>query len=233
MKKFLTILCGILLAAAQICGPIFKPLILQAESDKTIYFTFDDGPTDSTTPKILDVLKQYDVRATFFVIGKQIRGREEIVKRQYLEGHEIAIHTYSHDYNRIYASPGSLKNDIFLCKKAILNVLPFWKSNLYRFPGGSANAPAALRNLIQEYGLHAVDWNASVEDAVRPHANANELFQSAVQSSEGKNTVVLLLHDGVNYRATVECLPDLISYYKNKGYKFKTLNPIQSEANSE
>ena len=91
---------------------------------KVICLTFDDGPTDSTTPKVLDILDTFGVRATFFLIGRQISGREDIVRRTAAAGHAVGIHTYSHVYREIYASPQALLRDIAACRKAIRAALP-------------------------------------------------------------------------------------------------------------
>ncbi len=211
---FSAVNCATLSANSTVTDPL--PL-----TDKNIFLTFDDGPTDSTTPYILDILAKEDVPATFFVIGKQINGRENILRREFYEGHSIAIHTFSHEYHKIYSSSESLLNDIEKCKKAIKSVLPDWQSNLYRFPGGSAGLREELRSAVQNTGLHFVDWNASIEDAVRPHATADDLFESAIQSAQGKDHVVLLLHDGVGYKATIACLPRLIDFFRSNGYTFK------------
>lgn len=191
--------------------------------NREIFLTFDDGPTDSTTPLVLDVLKKENVRATFFVIGRQIAGREEIVRRTAHEGHAIGIHSQTHEYKEIYASPEALLADIEACRKAILSVLPNFSGKLYRYPGGSISAGEALRSAVKGAGWEAHDWNASVEDAVQRRANADELYRNAVSTAAGKNRVVLLLHDGVNYKQTVLALPQIIRYFKGEGYVFKTL----------
>ena len=190
---------------------------------KTICFTFDDGPTDSTTPKILDILKKEKIHATFFVIGKQIKNREDIIRRIHTEGHAIGIHTYSHEYKNIYASSDALLNDIQKCKAAIQSVLPDFSTTLYRFPGGSFSLSKKLIASVLNAGYHYYDWNASVEDAVSQNASPEELFKNAINSSKGKNKIILLLHDGVGYKATIRCLPKLIRYYRSQNYFFETL----------
>lgn len=223
MKKFFALALAVTLGFL-----LLPPLPARAQSapnaEKSLYLTFDDGPTDSTTPHVLDVLKEEKVPATFFLIGRQINGREEIVRRIAAEGHAIGVHTHSHEYKKIYASPAALLKDIALCKKEILRVLPNTQLTLYRFPGGGFTLSESLRDAVKKTGLRAVEWNASVEDAVDPAANAEKLFQNAVQSAKGKNEVILLLHDGVGYRATVECLPRLIGFFQQEGYVFRKLN---------
>ena len=190
---------------------------------KVICLTFDDGPTDSTTPKVLDILEEFGVRATFFLIGRQISGREDIVRRTAAAGHAVGIHTYSHVYREIYASPQALLRDIAACRKAIRAALPGYAGKLYRFPGGEYGKPEALRRAVREAGLTVCAWNASADDSVLPHATADELFENAVRTGADRQRIVLLLHDGVNYRATVACLPRIIRHYKARGYRFETL----------
>lgn len=190
---------------------------------KVICLTFDDGPTDSTTPKVLDILDTFGVRATFFLIGRQISGREDIVRRTAAAGHAVGIHTYSHVYREIYASPQALLRDIAACRKAIRAALPGYAGKLYRFPGGEYGKPEALRRAVREVGLTVCAWNASADDSVLPQATADELFENAVRTGADRQRIVLLLHDGVNYRATVACLPRIIRHYKARGYRFETL----------
>lgn len=190
---------------------------------KTICLTFDDGPTDSTTPKILDILRKEDIPATFFVIGRQISSRKEILQRTFDDGHAIGIHTYSHEYKQIYASTSALLGDIRRCQKSIREVLPEWNSDLYRFPGGEAGLSDALISAVKNAGFRICSWNASIEDAVSPNASAEDLYNNAVRSAGEKNHVVLLLHDGVGYRETVRALPKIIEYFRSKGYTFQSL----------
>lgn len=190
---------------------------------KTICLTFDDGPTDSTTPKILDILRKENIPATFFVIGRQISSRKEILQRTFDDGHAIGIHTYSHEYKQIYASTSALLGDIRRCQKSILEVLPEWNSDLYRFPGGEAGLSDTLISAVKNAGFRICSWNASVEDAVSPNASAEDLYNNAVRSAGEKNHVVLLLHDGVGYRETIRALPKIIEYFRSKGYTFQSL----------
>ncbi len=190
---------------------------------KTICLTFDDGPTDSTTPKILDILRKENIPATFFVIGRQISSRKEILQRTFDDGHAIGIHTYSHEYKQIYASTSALLGDIRRCQKSIREVLPEWNSDLYRFPGGEAGLSDTLISAVKNAGYKICSWNASVEDAVSPNASAEDLYNNAVRSAGEKKHVVLLLHDGVGYRETIRALPKIIEYFRSKGYTFQPL----------
>lgn len=190
---------------------------------KTVYLTFDDGPTDSTTPYVLDILREKQVHATFFVIGRQIRGREAILRRLAEEGHSIGIHSYTHVYNEIYTSPAALLKDIELCREAIRDVLPQYRGTLYRFPGGSFGLRPELIDAVKSKGYTPYDWNASVGDAEDPPKTADLLLQNALATSTGKKRVILLLHDGVRYNETIRCLPGLIDAFAAEGYRFDRL----------
>ena len=192
-------------------------------TEKRIWLTFDDGPTDSTTPKILDILENENVKATFFVVGRQIAGREKILLREAGEGHAIGIHTYTHEYNKIYASADALRKDIDLCSKAIRSVLPDFNTDLYRFPGGSYNVKKELVDAVEKAGYRHYDWNCSAEDAVSPNTPASVLYQNVLDSAGSKNEVILLMHDGVGYKETIKCLPSVIKHFREKGFAFCTL----------
>ena len=159
--------------------------------------------------------------ATFFVIGRQIKGRENILKRIADDGHAIGIHSFSHKYAEIYSNEKTLLTDIEKCREAIRSVLPGFDGNLYRFPGGSFMCPQ-LRECVKSAGYRYYDWNAALGDA-EGNFTADQLFRNAVETSGDKNHIVLLLHDGVGYKETCKALPDIIRYFKTKSYQFKTL----------
>ena len=156
------------------------------------------------------------------MIGSQITGREKILRREADGGHTIGIHTYSHEYKKIYASADALRKDIALCSEAIRSVLPDFCTDIYRFPGGSFNVKKELIAAVEQAGYRHYDWNASAEDAVSPNAPADELYRNVLASAGEKSDVILLMHDGVGYKGTVQCLPSVIGYFRKKGYLFCT-----------
>ena len=193
--------------------------ISYAESTPCVYLTFDDGPSDRVTPKILDILKDEGVKATFFIVGRSAESRKSIVKRAYDEGHTIGVHSYSHDYKNIYSSPKALLDDIEKCN-ALIEKITGKRSNIYRFPGGSFNRSAQLVNAITEAGYRYVDWNASVRDAEIANAKPEDLVESAKSTSADRMTIVLLCHDGTDKLATAAALTDIIDYYRALGFTF-------------
>lgn len=199
-----------------------KPVFALAQTDKNIYLTFDDGPSDSTTPLILDTLKEEQVTATFFIIGRQAELRPTLIERIYQNGHALGIHSYSHDYKEIYASSDSLLRDIKKCS-AVLERLLGLETDLYRFPGGSYNLRTELKECVTHAGYRYFDWNACCRDAEIPNATADQLFQAAINIPENTNNVIMLLHDSAHHNNTVQALKRIIRYYKEAGYTFKTL----------
>ncbi len=201
---------------------LHKPVFALGQENKSIYLTFDDGPSDSTTPLVLDILKEEDVRATFFIIGRQAELRPAIVERIFQNGHALGIHSYSHEYASIYSSPDALLRDIKKCSAVLESILGL-ETDLYRFPGGSFSLREELVDCVKKAGYRYVDWNASCRDAELVGATADELFRAAIDTPADKNHTVMLLHDSAHHANTAEALRKIIAYYKGKGYAFRTL----------
>lgn len=215
------IFCLCLFAGFQSCAAK-----AEVTAPKTVYLTFDDGPTDSTTPKVLSVLKEKGVCATFFVVGRQIASRAEILKSIAESGNAIGIHSQTHNYKEIYASAEALEKDILTCKEEIHKVLPDYELKLYRFPGGSSGLSEHLRYVPEKCGLRFFDWNAETGDAIQRTAPPCTMVKTAIESGHDRDVIVLLMHDGVRYDNTVAALPSIIDYYKEKDYRFLTLNEL-------
>ena len=192
-----------------------------AQTPKTVYLTFDDGPSDRVTPKILDVLDEENVKATFFIIGQQAERRDYLIKREAESGHTVAVHSYTHNYSEIYSSPHSLIADIDRCNDVIESITGK-RSDLYRFPGGSYGLREELIAAAAGHGMRYVDWNASTRDAECP-GSAGQLFDSAVATSAGLDRIVLLSHDSTYKTSTPEATRRLIRYYRENGYTFDVL----------
>jgi len=188
----------------------------------TVYLTFDDGPSNRTA-EILDILEMEDIKATFFIIGKEGNKEKDLMKRIVDEGHTIGIHTYSHVYTSIYESVESYLEDFNQTYQLIYDTTGV-KPETFRFPGGSINKYSAqdYEEIIAEMtrrGFTYYDWNASSGDA-NSNATANSVYTNTVQSSEGKDRIILLMHDSISKSYTVAALPSIIEYYKAKGYQF-------------
>ena len=191
------------------------------ENTKRAYLTFDDGPSRQTG-EILDILDKNKVKATFFVIGRDESYYDmyrEIVKR----GHTLGLHSYSHDYRKIYSSLPDFASDIEELQNLLYDVTGT-KSIYYRFPGGSSNRVSktdmdTLIDYINKSGLVYFDWNALNGDAVKEGYTPEQLVENIKADLPGKNDVVILMHDLDARHNTVESLQMLIDYLRMEGYE--------------
>lgn len=204
-------------------------------SEKIAYITFDDGPSATVTPLILDILKQENIKATFFVLGNNARWYPEILKRIRQEGHYIANHGYTHKYNEIYSSYESLINEYNLCEQAIKNSLEDqnYKTRIFRFPGGSNggkyhNMKQESKTKLQQEGIIFLDWNALTGDS-EGIPTKESIMQKLIETTQNKNTVVILMHDAGSKILTYETLPDVIKYLKEQGYTFGDIYDVIGE----
>jgi len=205
------------------------------DGKKMVFLTFDDGSSTTVTPQILETLKENDVRATFFVTGENIeRGgkkAEDLIKQSFEYGNAIANHSWSHDYHALYPNR-TLNLDSFLADfkktddllKKILG--PYFSTRVIRCPGGhmSWKGMEPLDEYLNENNMASIDWNALNKDAEGRKKNADELVQNAINTSQGKDIVVLLMHDTYGKEETAKALPRIIQYFKENGYEFKTLS---------
>lgn len=190
------------------------------EPSKCVYLTFDDGPSDKVTPKILDILKEEQVPATFFIIGKQAEIRKYLIEREHAEGHCVAVHSYTHEYKNIYSSTESLIKDIDKCNKLIKEITGDY-SYVYRFPGGSFGLKHELIEAVSAHGMRYVDWNASTRDAELYKPTPYKLFQAAITTPANREHIVMLSHDSTDKTVTAQALKDIIHYYKSQSYVFE------------
>ncbi len=167
---------------------------------KTMYLTFDDGPSEENTARVLDILKERGIKATFFLIGENVRNHPEMAQRIAAEGHTIGIHCDNHDYGEIYKSAESYIQDFETARQTVYEVTGV-DTKLFRFPGGSVNAynkgvREAIIEEMTERGYIYFDWNASMEDAVK-NPESEKLIANGLESTLGRKKVVMLAHDVV------------------------------------
>lgn len=197
---------------------------------KTMYLTFDDGPSEENTAAVLDILKARGIKATFFLVGENVSKHPEMARRIVQEGHTIGIHCYSHDYKEIYKSVDSYLEDFQKAYDLVYEVTGV-EAELFRFPGGSINHynKKVYKDIIEamtEKGFVYFDWNASLEDAAK-NVTPEMLLQNGLNSTLGRKKVVMLAHDVVY--DTTKCLEELIDSLPE--YEMKPLTaevePIQ------
>ncbi len=199
---------------------------------KRAFLTFDDGPS-SVTNTILDTLKQQNVKATFFVLGSRVEKKPDVVKRMYDEGHYIANHGYSHVYENIYASPQSVLDEYNRCNEAVKNAIgvPEYNSHLFRFPGGLVGGKYAdIKNqaneLLKQNNIMHIDWNALNGDAETNNLSIEFELARLQETTQNKNSIVILMHDAPAKKVTAEALSQIIEYLRNQGYEFKNFYEI-------
>lgn len=203
-----------------------KKVYYSTPENKRVFLTFDDGPSSNITPLILDLLKENNIKATFFTLGNRVVQNPEIVKREYKEGHYIANHGYTHVYSSIYASADALFDEYNRTEDAIRNAIevPEYSSHLFRFPGGSVGGKynkvkqEYITKLDEQNILH-VDWNCLNEDSSGSRTK-EQLVEFVKNSSVNKNSVVVLMHDAGDKILTYETLQEVIDYFKENGYTF-------------
>jgi len=196
-------------------------------TDKIAYLTFDDGPLAAVS-QILDVLKEYNVKATFFVNGRDYDYALRMYKRMVAEGHAIGNHTYSHEYDKIYSSVSGFVAEVEQLQDLITQTTGV-TPEILRFPGGSDNKMSftysgkdlmpTLTRVVQAMGMQYFDWNVSSASA-STLATAESVYESVINGCKGKNVVNILFHET---NVVAEALPAIIEELTEQGYTFASL----------
>lgn len=190
-----------------------KEAAAQRDGGRKVYLTFDDGPS-SNTGRILDILAEYDVKATFFVVGKTEEKYQSLYKRIVEEGHTLAMHSYSHKYNEIYQSRESYVEDLTKLQEFLYETTGVW-CRYCRFPGGSSNTVSRvdmheLIAYLEEQDMSYFDWNVSSGDASAAYISPEAVVRNSTATLSEFQEAIILLHDAVDKDSTVQALPGLI-----------------------
>lgn len=195
--------------------------------DKVIHLTFDDGPSSSVTPQILDILKENKIKATFFVLGSNVNKHPELIQRMAREGHAIANHSFSHDMKYIYADANNFMDEINKTRDAIVNIAGEKAyAGVFRFPGGAFREERAeFKEILIENNIPFVNWNCLTGDSETKNPVSANLYNRAIRTANdsGQDSLVLLMHDSNQKQATVDSLPAIIKYFKDNGYRFDVI----------
>lgn len=204
---------------------VFADQAFNKDGQKVAFLTFDDGPTRNITPRILDTLKHYDVKATFFVLGQLAEQNSDLLKREYEEGHSIGNHSYTHNYKKIYSNVPNFIQEISTANTIIeKNIGNDFKTALFRFPGGSfEKSKNPFKEKLNSEGIRYIDWNVSSGDAAGQNVPVENILNNIKSTSAEKNHIVVLMHDASTKKTTADALPQIIEYLKSQGYVFKTL----------
>lgn len=198
-------------------------------NEKVVYLTFDDGPGGQVTKDILDTLKKESVPATFFVIGSQIKGQEELLLRMKDEGHSIGLHSFTHDRNKLYCSNDNFLNEMIKSQEAIYSVTEE-KYNILRFPFGCNNKSYRLTqglvDSLHNNNFKIYDWTTDSEDGANYKSAPETIIRKACKKED---RVVVLMHCGFINKTSAKALPSVIKYYKDNGYIFKSIDETTPE----
>lgn len=247
-KKYLYILCILFLILFLLSTILFKPFSLAVEltttsllqdttkekfasilksDDKIAYLTFDDGPTQKATPKVLQILKEENVKATFFVVGKHVKENPELVKQAYDDGHYIANHGYTHNNSNLYKSTDNFIEEVKNTDAEIGNALgiPNYCSHIFRFPNGYMSKTHTQKKkeyakILSDMNYVYIDWNCLNNDSLKKYS-PYQLVNNLKKSSKNKGTLIILMHDTCDVNNTPSILKDSISYLKQQGYEFR------------
>lgn len=198
-------------------------------SDKICYLTFDDGPSDNTL-QILNILKKYHVKATFFVVNTS---KIDYVKYIHADGHTVGLHTASHRYDEIYASVDAYFNDLNTIS-SIVESKTGVKSKVIRFPGGTSNGiskkycqgiMSAISSQVISKGYNYFDWNVSSGDASGGKVPSSSIAANVISGSKNKQNICVLMHDAHDKITTVGALEDIIGGLILEGFRFEALTP--------
>ena len=221
LKRYITFIL-IIAAITNYCE--LNTISAHANEKKIIYLTFDDGPAGKVTEDILDILKKDSVPATFFLIGNQIKGQEDLVKRMFNEGHSLGLHSMSHKKACLYSSNESFLKEMLNTQEKINSIVGI-KPTILRFPFGCNNnyykISQSMIDLLHENNLKIYDWNTDSGDGAHPNANPSVFIKN---SKSNKDYVLLLMHCAYMSKNSVKALPEIIKYYKDNGYEFKLID---------
>lgn len=203
---------------------------------KIVCLTFDDGPSKNTAP-ILEILDKEQVPATFFVCAQDANeAYMPLVADIAAAGHQIALHSATHQYSKIYASTDAFWQDIKVLRQALEPYVEVADIDWLRFPGGSTNTVShryggsgimkALKTQAEEKGYHWIDWNVCAEDATASHPNAAQILRNVQNDAKDQPICVVLMHDTNATHETVKALPDILEWFAAKGYRFFTVQQM-------
>lgn len=199
------------------------------QTSKEIYLTFDDGISNNVTSDILDILDKECVKATFFLIGNTLENNAKCLNRIHTSGHSIGLHSFSHNRNAIYKSKNAFIEEMNKTNDILFNIIGV-KSFIIRFPFGTYNNSFKLNRDFESFvhlsGFQIYDWNVDSLDGQNAKLSPYKIYKNSISD---KDTIILLMHSSSINKNSALALPDIIKYYKNEGYIFKTITPSTPE----
>ena len=220
MKRRLALLLALLLLPA---AALAEAAAQQAQDvRRTVYLTFDDGPKQDT-PELLELLRELDVPATFFLVGAAVEAFPENAKAILAAGHAVGCHSMTHSYSNFKSGEERADREIARFMQTMRELVdPAFTTDLFRFPGGSTSYNWRMKAHICEQGFAWIDWNVMTGDAHRTFKNDEEMLRYTLDQVRGQEVVILLMHEAKP--RTRRVLPDLVAYFCENGYAFRTLS---------
>lgn len=200
--------------------------ISTSSGEKNVYLTFDDGPDPVNTPQVLKILREHQVKATFFIIGMQAEKYGSIVNEAFHDGHAIGSHSYNHDYTELYRSAEAYMAQLHRTNEIICQATGI-RPKISRAPGGTTgNFTNSYWKLLKKQGYVDIGWNvSSIDTAPIP---AKQILNNVAEQIAAKNFLwshaIVLMHDGPGHAETVKALPDILRFFKHNGFQFRVVD---------
>lgn len=213
-------------AEEQSSVPVSTDVPKQPQAEKVVYLTFDDGPDPEITPRVLQILTQHSVPATFFVVGTQIEAHPELLYQIHEAGHAIGSHSYNHRYKELYTSPAAYLVQMERCNTLIAATIGITPA-ISRAPGGTTGSfTADFWSSLEQHGYKDVGWNISSGDA--SSAKATQIAGNVIAQTEKNKflwrNAIVLMHDGKGHAETAAALPAIIEYFQQQGFEFRSVD---------
>lgn len=200
------------------------------QPEKVVYLSFDDGPNRIITPKVLQILDQYQIPATFFVIGTSVEQSPEVLKEIVEKGHAVGNHTYTHRYEDVYSSPEAFLGSLRANEQIIYKIAGI-KTKIYRDPGGELRTNEHFQRYLAERGYVRAEWNVESYDSRKPKRSSEKILEDIVAQVEARRdlwgNLIILMHDSPGHENSVQALPKVIEYFQKQGFVFKKLPTLQ------
>lgn len=195
-----------------------EPVVEEHVYDGIAYLTFDDGPSTTITPQILDTLKEKNVKATFFVIGSYAKSHPELVKRAYDEGHTIGLHSYTHKKS-MFNSLEAFKEEVDKTYDVVYDIIGE-APKYFRIPYGT-KIGKTFKDYLNEKGLSVIGWNCESYDSRTYTTKPEQLVQAVKDTMGTKKEVTVIMHDTYGKQKTADALSDIIEHFNEVNYELK------------
>lgn len=216
MKRLVLLLLALCMALpAMACAE-------EAQPQRVVYLTFDDGPKKDT-PELLALLEELDVPATFFLVGLSVRAFPEYAKMIVDAGYTVGCHSMTHSYSRLKSGTDYVGRDLARFTELMRETVgEDFSTDLYRFPGGSSSYASGTKTFVRDQGYAWFDWNVMTGDAQYTFKSDAEMLDYTLSQVKDKEVIILLMHEAKV--RTRRILPELVAYFRENGYTFRALS---------